>query len=310
MLFSFSEYARIGEALGGLPGLELGEFSITRYANQELHAVLQTAVSGRHCFVLGTVAPPEHQMASLSLLAHTLKKEGAERLTGILPYLAYSREDKVKSGESLATAWIGTLLKASAFDEIWTVDLHSEHDKHLFPRALRSFSSSGLFAECLRNHGLTGASVVAPDNGAVPRCEAVRSAAGMTSGDIVYFEKRRTAVGIVHSGPIGKLESTAVVIDDILDTGTTSVSACEKLARAGAQELYIRVTHGLFTGPGWRNLWSLPVKRIFCTDTIPACANIRDPRITTLPIGPWLREKLLSLGPTAESPSVVKNNSA
>ena len=116
----------------------------------------------------------------------------------------------------------------------------------------------------------------------------------MTSGDIVYFNKLRTASGIVHSDPIGKVGSRAVIVDDILDTGGTLVSACEKLARAGAEELYIFVTHGLFTGQAWRDLWSLPVKHIFCTDTIPACASIHDPRITTLPIGPLLCEKLAS----------------
>jgi ribose-phosphate pyrophosphokinase len=72
----------------------------------------------------------------LLLLAHTRRTEGAHRVTGILPYLAYSREDKVKPGESLTTAWAGALLKASAFDEIWTIDVHSEEDHKLFPLAL------------------------------------------------------------------------------------------------------------------------------------------------------------------------------
>ena len=81
-------------------------FFITRYDNQELHAAVQSAVSGEHCFILGTIAPPESQMASMLLLAHTLRKEGAKRLTGLLPYLAYAREDRLKLGESLATAWV------------------------------------------------------------------------------------------------------------------------------------------------------------------------------------------------------------
>jgi ribose-phosphate pyrophosphokinase len=204
---------------------------------------------------------------------------------------------------------VGTLLKASGFDEIWTVDLHSEHDKQLFPLGLLSFSPAGLFAECIRNLGLTDANVVAPDNGAIARCEAVKSAASMTSGDIVHFDKRRTPSGIIHYGRVGKVESRAVIIDDMLDTGGTLVSACENLARAGVDELYIFVTHGLFTGQLWQNLWSLPVKHIFCTDTIPACANIRDSRITILPVGPLLCEKLASLQMNPASPLFAKNSS-
>jgi len=86
-----------------------------------------------------------------------------------------------------------------------------------------------------------------------------------------------------------------VIVDDVLDTGATLVSACGKLITAGAAELHICVTHGLFAGERWQGLWSLPVKRIFCTDTIPACTGIEDPRITTLPVGPLVRAKLASI---------------
>ena len=110
--------------------------------------------------------------------------------------------------------------------------------------------------------------------------------------DVVYFQKHRSTAGIVHHSLCGKVERCAVVVDDILDTGATLVSACEKLVAAGAEELYICVTHGLFCGQRRRDLWSLPVKHLFCTDTIPACTMIQDPRITVLSIAPVLREKL------------------
>jgi ribose-phosphate pyrophosphokinase len=295
VLFSFSEYSHVNRSLCDLPGIEPGRFAVVRYPNQELRAVVQSTVAGKHCLILGSIAPPDSQMVSLLLLAHTLRKEGANRITGLLPYLAYAREDKIKAGESLATAWVGALLKASAFDQIWAVDLHSEHDKQLYPLPIESLSPAAIFAECLKQYGLTDASFVAPDQGAMWRCEALTSAVGKTSDAIVYFQKRRTASGIVHQDPVGRVKRRAVVVDDVLDTGATLVSACEKLLAAGAQELYICVTHGLFTEQHWRDLWSLAVKRIFCTDTIPACASIQDPRIITLPIGPLLRTKLASI---------------
>lgn len=301
ILFSFPEYAHIGKFLSDLPGLASGQFSVARHDNQELRACMESSVSGEHCLILGTIAPPERQMVSLLLLAHTVRKEGAKRVTGMLPYLAYSREDKVKPRESLGTAWVGALLKASAFDEIWTVDLHSEQDKNLLPLAIESLSPSAIFGERLGSLGLREACFVAPDKGAISRCEAVQSAVGRASGDIVYFEKERTATGIVHHAVVGRVERRAVIVDDILDTGATLVSACERLAAAGAEEIYICVTHGLFTGQRWRNLWSLPVKHIFRTDTIPAYTNIRDPRITTLSVTPLLRERLARTGRKVES---------
>lgn len=293
VLFTFSEYSQTNKSLCDLPGLKLGQFSMVRYDNQELHVTIQSRVTGDHCFILGSVTPPECLMVSFLLLAHTLKKEGATRVTGILPYLAYSREDKPKPGQSLAAAWTGAVLKASGFDEIWTVDLHSEQDRKLFPLPLESLFPCAIFRESLGTLGLNGASFVSPDQGAIPRCQAMMSAAGVKSGNLVYFEKHRTETGIVHHLPMGKVERCAVIVDDILDTGATLVSACEKLVAAGAEELYICVTHGLFTGKEWHNLWALPVKHIYCTDTIPACANIRDPRITVLPVAPVLREGLL-----------------
>jgi len=294
-LFSFPEYSHVGGFLSDLPGLKPGQFSIVRYQNRELHVSIQSAVSGEHCLVLGSIAPPESQMASLLLLAHTLRKEGAERITGVLPYLAYSREDKLKPGESLATAWVGALLKASAFDEIWAVDLHSQHDRELFPLPLESLSPGPIFGERLRKLELTDASFVAPDEGAIARCEAVKAAAGQSSAEIVHFQKLRTAGGIVHRDPVGRVGRCAVIVDDVLDTGATLVSACEKLIAAGAAELHICVTHGLFAGDRWQGLWSLPVKGIFCTDTIPACTGIEDSRITTLPIGPLVRSRVASI---------------
>jgi ribose-phosphate pyrophosphokinase len=294
ILFSFPEYSHFGRSLCDLPGIDAGRFSIERYPNQELHVVVQSTVAGKDCIILGSIAPPDSQMGALMLLAHTLRKEGAGRITGLLPYLAYAREDKIKPGESLATAWVGALLKASAFDQIWAVDLHSEHDKELYPLPLESLSPAAIFARCLKQYGLTDVSFVAPDQGALFRCEALTSAVGQTPDALVYFPKHRTASGIVHQDPVGRVKRCAVVVDDVLDTGATLVSACEKLLVAGAEELYICVTHGLFTDERWQELWSQGVKRIFCTDTIPACASIRDSRITTLAIAPLLRTKIAS----------------
>ena len=294
-LFSFPEYARISESLRGLSGLNPGEFSLVRYPNQELHVELRNTVAGERCVILGSVAPPDSQMVSLLLLAHTLRKEGAGRIIALLPYLAYAREDKSKPGQSLATAWMGALLRASGLDEIWTVDVHSKHDLELLSLPLTSLSPAVLFGECLEKLGLTDVSFVAPDQGAVARCEAVRSAAGQSSGDIVYFRKERTASGIVHHERVGQVRRRAVVVDDVLDTGATLVSACERLVSAGVAELYICVTHGLFAGKRWRDLWSLPLQHIFCTDTIPACTSIADPRITALPVGPLLVAQLAAI---------------
>jgi ribose-phosphate pyrophosphokinase len=292
ILFAFSDYEYMARQLEAVPSLRRGQFTTTRFDNQELYALVEGPVAGEHCLVLGSIAPPDAQILSLMLLAHTLRKEGAAKLTAILPYLAYSRQDKDKPGQSLATAWIGLLLKISGVDEVLTVDVHSERDKQLFPMPLISLSTANLFAEAIRNYRLNDAVVVAPDNGAIGRCEAVKIAAGMPPGETPYFEKQRTEKGIVHRGPVGKVGPRVVIVDDMLDTGETLVSACERLKEAGVEEIHILVTHALFTGTKWTQLWSLGVQRIFCLDTVPLRAEIDATNISILPVSPLLQEKL------------------
>jgi ribose-phosphate pyrophosphokinase len=291
ILFASPDYEPLLEGLQ--PPRQKGRFKVGRFENGELFISLQTPVRTAHCVVLGSITPPDERLLSLALLAHTLKKDGARKVTTFLPYLAYSRQDKEKPGESLAAAWVGFLLRASGVDEVLTVDVHSERDKQLFPVPLVSTFPAEIFANAIRKYRLTDATIVAPDNGAIPRCKAVNQALGRPAIDIPHFEKQRDERGIKHTDLLGEVSARVLIVDDMLDTGGTLISACEKLARGNAREIYIMVTHGLFTGAAWKKLWSLKVQRIFCTDTVPAIKDVLDePRITTFPIVEHLMEQL------------------
>ncbi len=296
ILFAFEAYQALAAAL--TKSGTLGRFRVRRFENGELHVDLQTLVRNENCFVLGSISPPDEQLLAALLLAHTLKKEGALRVTALLPYLAYARDDKDKPGESLATAWAGALAQASGVDQVITVDVHSERAKRLFPIPVLSLSPSEIFAEALKRYGLTEATIVAPDEGAIGRCEALQKAAGTACGKIPYFEKQRTSTGITQVGPIGDVRRQAVIVDDIIDTGGTLVSACERLLEAGVEEITIMVTHGLFTGERWKQLRRLGVKRIFCTDSVPLAAGVCGDDIERLSIVPLLAEELCSAAKT------------
>jgi len=293
IVFKFPGYETIARELRKAVSLYEARFEVGRYANQELHANIEQVVCGQHCLILGTIAPPDESLLSILLLGETLKKEGAAKITAVLPYLAYSRQDREKPGESLGTAWVGALLKGSGVDQVLTIDVHSERDKQLFPIPLISLSTNALFAEIIKTHGLIDATMVAPDDGAIGRCRAAMKAAGMPDAEIPHFEKRRTGKGIMHSGPIGKVGAKAVIVDDMIDTGETIVSACEKLAMVGTQEIYILVTHGLFTGSTWLKLWSLGAQCIFCTDSVPLRSGIDARKISVISIGPLIARGLL-----------------
>jgi ribose-phosphate pyrophosphokinase len=298
ILFALGRYEAMAAALHkAVAHLTIGRFQTRRFENGELHIDLQTTVTGEHCLVLGSLAPPDEHFLSALLLAHTLKKDGANEVTALFPYLAYTRHDKVRPGQSLTTAWVGSLAGASGINQVMTVDVHSSETNRLFPIPVVSLSPAPILAEALHQYRLTGATIIAPDSGAIARCDAVKAAAGMPSSQTPYFEKHRTETGIMHTGPIGPVGRQAVLIDDILDTGGTLVSACEKLAEAEPEEIHIMITHGLFTGERWKRLSQLGVKRIFCTDSVPLPDQVDVSNGVRLSIVPVIERQLRTLAP-------------
>jgi ribose-phosphate pyrophosphokinase len=155
----------------------------------------------------------------------------------------------------------------------------------LFPVPLVSVSPAAVFAHALAALALEDAAVVAPDEGARERAQALREAARIER-PVVTFVKRRGAAGIRHLAVRGEVGRSAIIVDDILDTGATLVSVCERLHDAGTS-IVIAVTHGLFTGNAWERLWDLGVRRIYCTDTTPR-APIAEHRVTVLSVAPIL----------------------
>jgi ribose-phosphate pyrophosphokinase len=182
---------------------------------------------------------------------------------------------------------VGALLGASGLSEVLTVDVHSPRARALFPVPVISLSPAPLFADIIAGLGLGDPTVVAPDEGARSRCESVRQAAGI-GRPVAWFSKARGPEGIAHSPVHGAVGRQAILVDDILDTGATLLSACEALRRAGTQEIVIMATHGLFSGPHWKRLWKLGVTRIYCTDTNPRPPAAAAEPITVLSVASLL----------------------
>jgi ribose-phosphate pyrophosphokinase len=298
ILFALPRYERLAGTLEELARPRHGRCTIGRFANGELHAAIDTAVTGHDCIVLGSVAPPDESLLSTLLLGHTVKKEGARTVLALLPYLGYARHDRVEAGKSLATAWVGELLRASGIDRVASVDVHSRAAHELFPIPLASLSPARLLAAEITAGRAADVTIVAPDEGARERCEAVRCAAGIDR-PVVHLAKRRTPEGVVHERLEGDVSRHAVVVDDILDTGGTLVSACEMLRQARVERITVMVSHGLFTGTRWEALWSVGVERIYCLDTVPLPPRVELQPVVVLSVASLLAEHLRTLGAAA-----------
>lgn len=273
----------------------LGRCELNRFANGELYVRIGDPVAGRICAIWGSLAPPDEQILSVLALAHTLKREGAREVVALLPYLGYARQDRAEHGQSLGAAWAGDLLRAAGVDRVLTLDVHSSRTAACFPMRVDSLSPAALFAGVLMGRGLADVSLVAPDEGAVGRAEAVIRAARMSSTALAILHKRRDAHGVTHRSLTGAISPRAVIVDDILDTGGTLLSACATLRRAGAREIDVFVTHGLFTGERWRELPALGVQRIYTTDSLPAARERGGSIAEVLPVGGLILDALAAI---------------
>jgi ribose-phosphate pyrophosphokinase len=291
VLYSLPVHRRLADALHELTGIERAGSAIGRFPNGELHVELEAAPAGRDCLVLGAVAPPDEHLLSTLLLGHTLKKEGARGVTAVVPYLGYARHDRAEPRRSRAAAWLGEILGASGIGNVVAVDVHSSLIHQLFPMPVVSLSPAPLLAAEIGKLSLRDPVVVAPDDGALERCEAVRQAAGILR-PLAHLTKTRTPDGVRHSTLHGEVGREVILVDDILDTGATLVSAAEALRQAGVRAMIVMATHGLFTGTAWERLWSLGVTRMYCTDSTPLPESLTSKPISVLSVAPLLADHL------------------
>jgi len=292
LVFSLEKFNYLARPLLKFLKLEAGKFTMRRFSNGELFLKIKNNAADQECYVFGTFAPPDDNLLTLLLLAHTLNKESAREVIALVPYMGYGRQDKAEKNESFGLALIGELLAASKINKIITVDLHNTKSIPLLKLPVISLKSNILFASALNKDKIKFNSILAPDEGARERCEELSRALNFLQ-PIAYCKKTRGSSGISVSHIVGQLHGPRVLIhDDILDTGGTLIAACRAARRAGATEIIIAVTHGIFTGTKWRQLWRLGVKIIYTTNSLPSAMTQKDQKIKILTITPLLTDYL------------------
>ncbi len=297
LLYTLSPYQIMGKAIAKELCFLEAQVDFARFANGELHLTLSEPVLGKECFILGSINPREvspidDNLLSFLALCHTVHKEKGLRITAILPYLAYSRHDKEEPLKSRMAALIGKFVEVSGVDKLITFDVHSPIIASFYPIPLVNISSADLFAEEVRKMDVSAISFVAPDEGAVNRCKGVAKKVS-SDASIAFVKKKRCETSVFHLDMEGSVKKKVVIIDDILDTGITLISCCKKLIEQGVEEIVIMITHGLFTGTLWEELWDLKVKKIYTTDTIPLPHHLQEQEnIVVLSVVPLLIKTL------------------
>lgn len=259
------------------PDIAVGNCEVLRFLNGERHVRIYDDVSGQDCLVISSIAPPDEQLLTLLMITDALKRGGARSVRVFLPYLGYARQDKFEPGESGGIALIGSLIKAAGVDKVITIDAHSKLDQKLIGLPFTSLSPSSLFIPAIQSLDWGDVTVVAPDEGAIARAQATADSLGITR-PVAHLVKKHVD-GIMHLSLIGEVSKHIIIIDDIIDSGRTLVSACNVLREKGVQEIAIAVTHGLFTNGAWKRLFGLGVKALFVSDSCPEATAQKHPSV-------------------------------
>lgn len=292
-------YKRFAEALSAIdPDVQLGRAEVVRYPDGELCVMSRQGVAGQDCLLVGSIAPPDNQLLEFLMLADALKHGGARSVWAFLPYLAYARQDKFAPGQAGGIEMIGNLFRAAGIHGVITIDLHSQLDSRLIGLPTVSLLPASLFVREMQHLGWPDVTIVAPDEGGIHRNETLAEALGI-HGSVVHLVKAHAS--IVHLGVIGDVGERVVIADDILDSGRTLVSACNVLRQSGVKDIAIVVTHGLFTGEIWKELFALGIRALFVTDSCPSSLTTEETEVRVISIKPLLKTVLAAVRKEAES---------
>lgn len=260
----------LASRIGAVLGVEPGNRTLEDFPDQELHVEMHVDVGGRDVYIVQPTTPPVgNHLLELMLLADGCSRAGAARITGIVPYFGYARQDRrVRSGEPVAARLFADLMSAR-LNRLVVMDLHNAAVEGFFSIPVEHLSGVPLLAEEIRPALSEQSLLVAPDLGAVKLAHRYADVLGLP---VAYIHKERSSgLKVTTRRVIGEVKGKApVVVDDMISTGGTIRSALETLLDLGClPDLTVVATHGLFVADALAHLSPMPIRKILVTDSVP-----------------------------------------
>ena len=297
MLFSGRAHPELAEQVAKHLDVTITPQSAYSFANGEIFVRFEESVRGSDAFVLQShSAPINDQIMEQLIMVDALKRASAKRITVVMPFWGYSRQDKKHRGrEPISARLIADMFKVAGADRIMTVDLHTAQIQGFFDGPVDHLFAMPVLSEHVKrvyaDHDLV---VVSPDSGRVRLAERWAEALGGTP--VAFIHKTRDprrpnearanrVVGEIH----GRL---CVVIDDMIDTGSTIAKAAQALLAQGAKDVVVAATHGVLSGQARERLATCGAREVIFTDTLPIPDEKRFPAMSVIPIAPLLAEAI------------------
>ncbi|MDX1690303.1 MAG: ribose-phosphate diphosphokinase [Acidimicrobiia bacterium] len=299
MLFSGSANVELAEEVARILDVELGSVKRSTFANGEIYIRFEQSVRGADCFVLQSHCAPinEHIMEQLIML-DALERASAKRITAVIPFFGYARQDKKgMPREPITARLMSDLFIEAGADRLVSVDLHTQQIQGFISKPFDHLTALPIFIDHLAENVGGPLVVVSPDTG---RVKLASKYARHLDADVAFVHKRRRAE--IHNQVaalqvVGDVKDKhAVIVDDMVDTAGTVVAAADLLKKAGALSVRVMATHGVLSTPATDRLKNAPIEEVVITNTLPIPEEAVDlPNLTVLSIAGLLADALKAI---------------
>ncbi|RDI73921.1 ribose-phosphate diphosphokinase [Gaiella occulta] len=277
-----------------LLGCELGQVTIKTFANGETYCRYEESIRGADMFIVQTASiPVDQHLMELLIMINAAKLASAKRITAVIPWYFYVRQDKKsRPREPITAKLVADLLQTAGADRVLTMDLHAGQVQGFFEIPVDHMTAVPMFAQYIRDLNLgEGLAAVSPDTG---RAKLASKFAEMIGGDLVILNKVRPAHNEAKvTTVIGDVEGkVAVMTDDVVDTAGTLVAGATALKEAGAVRVYACATHGLFNGPALERIAASQIDKLVVTDTVPIDLLAKPDNVEVLSVAGILAETI------------------
>lgn len=274
-------------------GVELGQAEILRFQDGEIRVRNVESVRGAEVFIVQPLNYPsaEHIM-ELLIMIDAMRRASAKQICAVVPYYAYARQDrKTQPRDPITAKLLANLLTAAGADRVVTLDLHAGQIQGFFDIPVDNLRAIPIITEYLQSKNLQDVIVVSPDVGGVVRA---RELADRLNCQIAIVDKRRPRPNFAEvMNIIGEVKGkTAILLDDMIDTGGTIVNAAKALMERGAVEVYACCTHAVFSHPAPELLEASPLKEVVVTDSIHLPPEKQISKLTVLSVAPLFAEAI------------------
>jgi len=296
MVFSGTAHLALGEEVATGLGVTLGPVDISRFSNGEIYVRFLESVRGVDAFVIQPCAEPVNDsIMELLLMMDALKRASAKRITAVMPYYGYSRQDKkTLAREPISARLVAETITAAGANRVLSVDLHAGQIQGFFDFPLDHITALPLLAGHIVQKNLPDLVVVSPDAG---RVKVAKKLSDRLHAPLAIMHKRRPEKNLAEMlHVIGEVEGkTAVLIDDMVDTAGTMVEAAAALKREGAREIYACATHAIISGNAVERIDGSEIKELVVTNTLPVPPEKKIDKITVLSIAPMLADTVMAV---------------